>query len=285
VAGLANRGMKKSTFRQRAEKCRTRSKILNHLGEALPEVDDDIRIRLEDRTNQGEFDNAWDDGPTQKLKKATNHALRLQRDRQQFTLHVSPVAEADDTVEVDSVDWIITDPPYPEEYLDTFSQLSDFASHALRPGGSCLVMSGQTYIPEVIRRLEESLEYHWTAAYLTPGGQAVQQFERNVNTFWKPIFWFLNPPFDDEEWVGDVVKSDVNDNDKRFHHWGQSISGMVDLVDRFTTPGDVVCDPFVGGGATGAAALECDCQFIGLDIEEECIETTESRLTDLSSHA
>ena len=26
--------------------------------------------------------------------------------------------------------------------------------------------------------------------------------------------------------LGDVIKSDVNDNDKRFHGWGQSESGM-----------------------------------------------------------
>jgi hypothetical protein len=31
------------------------------------------------------------------------------------------------------------------------------------------------------------LEYLWTMAYLTPGGQATQVFPRKVNTFWKPI--------------------------------------------------------------------------------------------------
>ncbi len=29
------------------------------------------------------------------------------------------------------------------------------------------------------------MTYHWTVAYLTPGGQAVQLWDRKVNAFWK----------------------------------------------------------------------------------------------------
>ncbi len=176
------------------------------------------------------------------------------------------------------VDAIITDPPYPREYLHTFTDLAELASRSLKPGGSLVVMSGQSYLPEVIHRLESSgLTYQWTLAYLTPGGQATQLWARKVNTFWKPLLWFTNGEYDGD-WIGDVARSDVNDNDKNHHHWGQSESGMADVIRRFTSPGDLIVDPFLGGGTTGIVALQLGRRFIGADVEQEAIDATRRRL-------
>lgn len=177
----------------------------------------------------------------------------------------------------ESVDCIITDPPYPLEFLDEYLKLSQFAARVLKPGGSCLAMAGQSYLPEVMTRLAEHLNYHWTIAYLTPGGQAVQQWQRQVNTFWKPVLWYVKGEFEGE-WSGDVVKSEVNDNDKRFHEWGQSESGTARLVERFSRPGDLICDPFVGGGTTAVAALARGRRFVGVDINEDAITNTRERI-------
>lgn len=180
----------------------------------------------------------------------------------------------------ESVDCIITDPPYPKEFLPTFSELGELAARVLKPGGSCIVMSGQSYLPEVMRRLGEHLTFHWVCAYLTPGGQAVQLWERNVNTFWKPLLWYVKPPRSTDSWHGDVIKSAVNDNDKRFHDWGQSESGIADIVDRFSFPGQIVLDPFVGGGTTGVVAVRLGRKFIGVDIDSDQIAIATKRLED-----
>lgn len=79
---------------------------------------------------------------------------------------------------------------------------------------------------------------------------------------------------------GDVLKSPPNDNDKQFHEWGQSLGGMKDIVERFTDPGDVILDPFTGGGTTGVAAVSMGRRFIGTDIERGNIETTERRVKE-----
>lgn len=161
----------------------------------------------------------------------------------------------DAPIEPNSVDWIITDPPYPEEFIGLYADLARLASVWLRPGGSLLAMAGEHHLPAVMAALTSAdLIYQWTLAYLTPGGQAVQIFPRKVNTFWKPVFWFVKGEYHGR-WIGDVVTSKVNDNDKRFHDWGQSESGFADLINRFTEPGHVICDPFMGGGTTGAVAL------------------------------
>jgi DNA modification methylase len=79
------------------------------------------------------------------------------------------------------------------------------------------------------------------------------------------------------EWIGDVTRSDVNDNDKDHHHWGQSESGMADLVNRLTKPGQLVCDPFVGGGTTALMALALNRRFIGCDVDKAAVRETLTR--------
>jgi len=188
--------------------------------------------------------------------------------------HIGAVTEE---LEPESVDLIVTDPPYPKEFLPLYSALSILGEKALKPGGSLLCMCGQYHLSEVLKQVSSHLSYQWTLAYLTPGGQSPQIWPRKVNTFWKPVLWFVKGEYSGE-WIGDVAKSAVNDNDKRFHDWGQSETGMADLVRRFATPGQTVLDPFCGGGTTGLVALSLDCYFIGADRSEEAITTSRRRL-------
>jgi DNA modification methylase len=66
--------------------------------------------------------------------------------------------------------------------------------------------------------------------------------------------------------------------DKNFHEWGQSVAGFERLVKTFSQPGDVVCDPFLGGGTTAVAALANSRRFTGCDIDKEAIATSTARL-------
>jgi hypothetical protein len=217
-----------------------------------------------------------DQREARKEERRTTVATSVEK---RYRVEVCDIRKAIELVEPDSVDWIITDPPYPEEFVPLFSDLSRFAAHALKPGGSLICMVGQFHLPEYLRRLSESLSYHWACAYTTPGGQAVQVFPRKVNTFWKPLLWFVKGEYRGD-WVGDVTTSVANDNDKRFHHWGQSESGLADIISRFTDPGDTICDPFCGGGSTGSVAVSLDRLFVGLDIAEEHALATAERCAE-----
>lgn len=177
-----------------------------------------------------------------------------------------------------SVDAIITDPPYPREHLPLYRDLALFAAQKLRPGGSCLVMCGQSYFPDILASMVGPLTYHWLGAYLTPGGQSPQIWQRKVNTFWKPLLWLVNGEYDGP-WVGDVCRSDVNDNDKRFHDWGQSETGMGQIVERFSAHGSLIVDPFMGGGTTGLVSLALGRRFIGSDIDSAAVATAMERLS------
>lgn len=180
-----------------------------------------------------------------------------------------------------SIDVIITDPPYPEKYLSLYEALAQEAARILKPGGYLLAMCGQSYFSEVLALMNPYLTYHWLLSYQTPGGQSAQIWPREINTFWKPVVWFVKGEYQKGDWHGDVIKSDPNDNDKRFHDWGQSESGFSQLVERFTLPGDLILDPFLGGGTTGVVALGKARRFIGIDTKEENIKISKERIIKL----
>lgn len=183
----------------------------------------------------------------------------------------------DDQIADGSLDWIITDPPYPKEYLPVYDSLAEFSARKLKDGGSIICMIGQSYLPQIVASLSRCLTYRWTHAYMMPG-QGVTVWDRNVNTFWKPLLWYTKGDYSCAQ-LSDVFKSDMND--KRFHHWGQSEGGMAQIVERFTLPGQVVCDPFSGGGTTGVVSVQLNRRFIGIDISEDAVKQTKARLVEI----
>ena len=185
-------------------------------------------------------------------------------------------------IEDESVDFLITDPPYPREYIPLYGDLSLLASRVLKQGGSLIVMIGPSYMPEVINELGRYMSYYWVMPYMTPGGGAPLLYQKRVNTFWKPVLWYVKGEYKGD-YVGDVLKSP--ESDKRFHEWGQSLGGMLDIVERLTNPGDVILDPFLGGGTTGAAAVSMGRKFIGTDIETENIEISRERIQEVYMNA
>lgn len=187
-------------------------------------------------------------------------------------------------IEDESIDFLITDPPYPREYIPLYGVLSLLASRVLKPNGSLIVMIGQSYLPEVMQELGRYMSYHWTMSYLTPGGQSPQLFHKCVNSFWKPVLWYVKGEYTGD-YIGDVLKSPVNANEKDYHEWGQSLGGMLEIIERLTNPGDVILDPFLGGGTTGAAAVSMGRKFIGADIEPKNIEISQVRIKEVYENA
>lgn len=171
-------------------------------------------------------------------------------------------------------DFIITDPPYPKEYLPLWEVLARRSAEWLKPGGLLIAMSGGSYLNEIYAMLDKYLIYYWTGSYLTPG-QTASLRQKQVNTNWKPILIYSVGNYSGKIF-SDVFKSEENDKDH--HKWGQSESGMFDIVSGICLPGQYILDPFCGAGTTGVAALKYGCLFDGIDIEQENVNISKARL-------
>lgn len=173
-----------------------------------------------------------------------------------------------------NVDAIITDPPYPFEFLPLLEDLAAWADKVLTPDGVLAVLIGQTHLPEVYRLLDGHRPYRWTGCYLTAGNGYVSH-PRKVQSNWKPLLVYGGGPR-----FSDVIRSEGSDAAAKSNHkWGQDYAAFHTIVERLTQRGQTVVDPFMGSGTTLLAAHALGRHTIGCDVDEESVATSRDRLT------
>jgi len=65
-----------------------------------------------------------------------------------------------------------------------------------------------------------------------------------------------------------------------WHGWQKNVAATLDLIASMTPAGSRVLDPCCGSGTTGVAALQHGCEFIGIDIDPDAVNTSRVRLAD-----
>jgi 16S rRNA G966 N2-methylase RsmD len=165
-----------------------------------------------------------------------------------------------------SVDCIITDPPYPYEFIECWSKLSRVAKRVLKPNGFCIAYSGQMHLPEVMQRMNEHLDYYWTFAVYHEGQT---QIVNGINLMcrWKPVLIFQNGKKKIENTFQDYFISEQRE--KNGHDWQQSKSGVGYLIEMFTKEGDTILEPFAGSGTTIIAARDKKRNVIAAELDEK----------------
>lgn len=174
-----------------------------------------------------------------------------------------------------SVDLIFTDPPYPKEYLPLFEWLSKEAARMLKPGGSCLILSGQMYFEQVFGWFCEHLSFYWLNCYYMPI-PSLRIWPKKIQNGWKPVLWFVKGKRRAEQFVLDRVKGLFID--KRFHKWGQDEGWAFYWVNQLTGHEDIIVDPFCGGGTVPAVCKMLDRHWWACEIEPKVAELARQRV-------
>jgi hypothetical protein len=182
------------------------------------------------------------------------------------------------TVQNDSVDLLLTDPPYLGKYLPLWGDLGEFAARVLKPGKLLVTYTGHYHLPDVIRLLSQHLEYVWIAAIVYPSFPATV-FERRLKTYWKPALLFSKGEYEPQEnleWFTDRIEGEGRS--KSHHKWEQGIGESEYFIENLTYEGDLVIDPFLGSGTNGLAAKRLQRRFLGCDVDENAVKTALYRL-------
>ena len=175
--------------------------------------------------------------------------------------------------DLEGVDAIITDPPYPAEFLPLLADLAAWSDKVLAPDGIMAVLIGQTHLPHVYRLLDAGRPYRWTACYLTPGN-GYASMARRCQSNWKPLLIYGGGPR-----FADIIRSGASDADaKNNHKWGQDYNAFHTIVERLTTRGQTVVDPFMGSGTTLLAAHALGRHAVGADIDPAHVRTAKERV-------
>jgi len=175
-----------------------------------------------------------------------------------------------------SIDAIITDPPYPKEFLHVWKELSEFGARVLKPSGFLITYCPQYYLDRVMCDMRQDLTY-WCQIVMTHDRSRSTLFPRKEICGYKPILVFQKPPITKpyKSFV-DIIKG--SGREKGLHEWQQSEGELTPLIETFTQVGDIIMDPFMGSGTTLAAALRNNRKAIGFDINPKVEEVVKKRL-------
>lgn len=175
------------------------------------------------------------------------------------------------------VDLIVTDPPYPAEFLPLWSALAEHAKRILRPQGVLVAMSGKIHLDDVMRRLGEHLDFGWVYVQPLPGSNS-RIMARHILQAWKPWLAYSNGawPSGRIDWHPDVLDPSARAKDR--YRWEQDPDPAKMLIDALCPEGGMVLDPFAGTGAYGAAALSMGREFIGCEMDAQRFADAAERL-------
>lgn len=219
---------------------------------------------------------------TERTAKRTEAAAaaRARKADTDATIHHAPFLEASANLADSSVALVFTDPPYHDQTLGVYADLGTVTARVLKPGGSLITYTAHHRIPEVIAMIQASgLTFFWPLA-MVHTGQKARMTEYGIVVHWKPLLWFVKGAFrsrDDLRFVNDLIESAPQ---KDVHPWQQGIIEAQYYIEAITQPGDLIFDPFCGGGTTACAAAITHRRWLTCDVDEQAVWLARKRLRE-----
>lgn len=180
-------------------------------------------------------------------------------------------------IEDSSIDLILTDPPYPAEYLHLWKDLFIQAKRILKPNKFLVAYSGQMYLDKIFKYADEAgLDYYWMINIEFTKKPLVHG--RKVLNEWKPILVFQNGLKQHDRVFSDKITMKYTEREMHDLNWGQTIEPFEFLLDRFSNPQDLIYEPFAGTGTTLIACKNTNRKCIGTEIKTDYIDLIKGRL-------
>lgn len=199
-------------------------------------------------------------------------------------------------IEDESVDLVVTDPPYSKNSITAHSRngvrnLSDLSiqehfyknmyaeiSRVLKTGGVCLTFCDDLFYPVLFASSYHSLQGHslivWDKQHISFGkpirkrhelimynskGGSGKFYSSNKRSHFPSVVQYQR------------LREKVHDAQK-------PCDLITDLVEHFSDKGSTILDCFMGSGTTGVACKRLGRNFIGIELEPEYVEIARQRI-------
>jgi hypothetical protein len=172
----------------------------------------------------------------------------------------------------DSVDLFFTDPPYAEANL--YDQLAELAAAKLKPGGLCLAYAGIGYLPDILAAMAKHLAYHWLFAIEFSGPHS-PLYPLRIHNCWQPVVAFRKGK-SAAEWIADHLHG--AGREKTDHAFQKTGTDCEYLIEKLTSPGELVVDPFCGSGTVTAACKKLGRRWLGCEIDSRTARVARGRI-------
>lgn len=173
-----------------------------------------------------------------------------------------------------SIDLVITDPPYMKKYLFLYEGMAKELPRLLKKGGSLLSIVPHYAVPQVLSDVGKHLKFRWIISMWQSVGNH-PRMSMGIEVLWKPIVWWVNGSYPN----GRGFKKDGFENiqPNKSYEWEQSMS-WAEYCISFAKDGETIMDPFMGVGTVGIAAKQRGLPFIGIELDEQRFEICKERI-------
>jgi len=226
-----------------------------------------------------------------------------------YTLENKDCLEQIKTIANNSIDLILTDPPYliskktgfldskGENTIDRFKMSYDFGKwdkesldlnaivsqfyRILKPGGTCVVFYDIWKLQELKEEYEKNkfkqIRFiEWVKTNPVPINSKINYLTNAREVALtaikksKPVF---NSSYDNG-----IYSFPIYHSKDRFHPTQKSLDLFVELVKKHSNKGDTVYDPFAGSATTGVACIRTGRSFIGVEKDDVYFKKARERL-------
>ena len=215
----------------------------------------------------------------QRMRSATEPADGAGGER--WELRAGDFATVLDDLEPGSVDLVLTDPPYGDDFGARWVELSELCARVLRPGGVAVFYSGHHNLPEVISQLGEHLAWLWHVVVVQPG-QESRFMATHVHNGHRDLLAYCAGTYQPRRWLKDTITVTTT-ADKSLHPWQQGLQTPAYLVDMLSDPGGLVLDPCCGSATFGVAAIDAGRRFLGVDVDPVTVGVAADRLREVAA--
>ncbi len=213
-------------------------------------------------------------------------------------LHLGDCLEIMQTLEDESVDAVITDPPYMFGAASTsggsgnakiskfgdllnqsyfYREIINVCERVVVPDGCIWMFSNWRGFPVMMKAVVEADQsiasvLVWDKCWIGPGGMVGLRPSYEL-VILIPFGTFALP----NRGLPDIWRHKWAS--KKPHHPAEKpLSLLKQMVSE--TPGDTILDPFMGSGTTGVACVQTGRNFIGIEIEPKYYEIAEKRIAE-----
>lgn len=207
------------------------------------------------------------------------------------TIHQGDAAELLKALTADTIDLVVTDPPYLVNYQDRCRRslrndnnpqgvLPVFAplARAMKQNSYAICFAGWSALPQFAAAWEQAGlrvvgQIVWAKAYASRSGYTQYRHETAY------ILAKGNPARPNRP-LPSVMPWVYSGN--KAHPTEKAVDVLAPLIKCFSKPGDLVCDPFSGSGSTAVAAALHGRDYIGMELESTHCMTAKARLAGVT---
>jgi DNA modification methylase len=193
-------------------------------------------------------------------------------------LYLGDFREQGSKIPDNSIDLVLTDPPYEEKDLPLYADLAYFAARVLKPGGSVIAFAAQYALPRIFDYFEKASELKWIwKLEVIHSGSAAPIYAHHIRVRSKPFLWYAKgAETNTTHYFEDIIY--LKPPHKEFHEWAQSPVEADYVIKHVTVENQIVLDPFMGSSEWGTAVLKLNRKFIGIEINPETLQLAKANL-------